>query len=302
MLSNKSMNTILVGSMKGGWFGRVFAVVIILSSSLSLSQGQNSPDGTWDFVLSGSQRGVAQITFLPDHTLSGTEIITAKRSGDSTNALSDNPRGGFGGGTRTPIGGGEASSDTTNFYGKADLVGTWTFDSALRVIGVIAESGGSMTNGISFKANVRPNRIMMTGLRNGRRITYSGVPVTSLPDFSGEYYGQGKLAGQPFTELFTIVPAGGLGNPELLPPGFMNGYDIVGLGPAYSTVGAVIISAQNQMALVTLSNENTNGVLRSVAGPFRLTRSTGSLKGISENGDGESNVSLKVTKSGATMD
>ena len=160
---------------------------------------------------------------------------------------------------------------------------------------MIAESGGSMTNGISFKANVRPNtRMTMTGIRNGRRITYIGVPLAVLPDFSGEYYGEGKVAGRSFTELLTLMPAGGLGNPELLPPGFINGYDITGVGPAYSTFGAVIISGRNQMALVTLSDENTNGVLRSVVGSFRLSRGTGSLRGVMENGNGENNVSLKV--------
>jgi hypothetical protein len=292
--ATNSMNTMI----KADWSVRVLAVALILCSPLAITQAQNSPDtvGTWDFVLSGSQRGVAQITFLDDHTLTGTEIITVKSSNESTNALSDNPRGDFDGESRTSTGGGGSSSTITNFYGKADLFGTWTFDSAFRVIGVIAESGGSVTNGISFRANVRATRMTMTGMRNGRRITYSGVPLNPLADLSGDYYGQGKLAGQPFTELFTVVPAGALGNPDLLPAGFVNGYDIIGVGPAYATVGAMIISGRNQMALVTLSSGNTTGVLRSVAGPFRLTRGTGSLKGVSENGDGESNVSLKVTK------
>jgi hypothetical protein len=277
-------------------------VALILYSGTPLAVGHNPPEGSWDFVLSGNQQGVAQITFLPDHTLTGTEIITVRPSSNSTNGVSDDPRGGFGGESRKPADGGGSSSAVTNFYGMASLAGTWTFDSAFRVIGVIIESGGSMTNGISFRANVRPNmRMTMIGTRNGRRITYTGVPLITLPDFSGEYYGQGKVAGQPFTELLTLVPAGGLSNPALLPAGFINGYDITGIGPAYSTIGAVIISARNRMALVTLSDENTNGVLRSVTGSFRLTKEIGSLKGIMENGDGEKNVSLRVRKPGGIV-
>jgi len=296
------MNTIL---KKTNWRITAFVAALVLCNAAPSARGQNSPEGTWDFVLSGNQRGVAQITFLPDHTLTGAEIITVKQSSNRTNSVNDDPRGGFGGESRTPSTGGGSSSSVTNFYGKANLAGSWTFDAARRVIGVITESGGanSITNGISFKASVRPNtRMTMTGIRKGRRISYTGVPLIALPDFSGEYYGQGKAAGRAFTELFTLVPAGGLGNPDLLPPGFVNGYDITGLGAAYSTFGAVIISARNQMALVTLSNENTNGVLRSVAGSFRLSKGTGSLKGVVENGDGGENVSLRVTKQNAPAD
>ena len=142
------------------------AACLLLGSIAPIAQAQPaSPVQVWDIVVSGTQRGLAQITFSSDFTLSGVEIITGTIHDSSTDT---NPRGPFFSGSRLPFPENTNSTPVTNFYGRAYLSGRWTYDSAGRTIGVMSESGGpdSLTNGISFKAVVRPDvRINIEGLR-----------------------------------------------------------------------------------------------------------------------------------------
>lgn len=278
------------------WRGLLLGATILVSCASAL-RAQPSPVGSWDFVLTGNQRGVAQITFLEDFTLNGIEIITVRPIGTGETS-NDDERGGSGD-DRTPgTGGGGASEAITNFYGIAVLTGIWTFDSSGRVIGVLTESGASTnstTNGISFRAVTRPEvRVTMTGLRNGRRINYRGVPYQTLAtDFSGNYYGTGKIAGRPFNEIFTLAPSS---DPILAPLSLGNLYDVSGLGPAYPFSGLALVSRQNVFGLASMSFQNTNGALRSIIGPFNLSRAAGALTGVTVNGDEESNVRMSIRR------
>src|SRR5215813_6120335 len=49
----------------------------VLCLAATGAHAQNDPSGTWDFVVSGSQQGVAFLTFNKDFTLSGFEVITS---------------------------------------------------------------------------------------------------------------------------------------------------------------------------------------------------------------------------------
>jgi hypothetical protein len=199
-----------------------------------------------------------------------------------------NPRGGEEDGSREENG---TSGTSTNLgslsYGRAGLSGIWTFDNRLRIIGLIIEDFGTFTNGLSFRAVVKPGAITMTAVREGRSITYRGVPLQPLPDLSGNYYGVGKKAGLPFTELFTLAPGS-----------VMNEYNVGGVGPNYFYTGSVMVSAKKQFAFFSNIGDSTNSLLRSIAGSFRPSNSTASLKGVAQNADGDdtSNVTLKVTK------
>lgn len=271
-------------------FATLSAVALLGGGLLPLAQAQTSPVGSWDLVLSGAQLGLAQITFAGDFSLSGTEIITSRitsrpsvtidvgRGGDSQRGDVDITT------TNTPT-----TTTITNFYGRAQLTGNWTYDAAGHVIGVMTESGGanSITNGVSFRAVVRAgSRITMVGSRRGRTIHYKGVPLTTLADFSANFYDSGHHKGGSFVELFTLTPDS---DP--------NSYDVVGVGPAYAFTGSAMVSAQKRFAFVTLSDQTTNGVLRSVTGPMSLTTGRATLSGLVENGDGgENNVSLRVFK------
>jgi hypothetical protein len=263
-----------------------FAATALLAGFLSSAQAQNTPVGPWDVVLSGPQRGLMQITFVADFTLNGFEIITQKPR--SAHASDDAD-------VRTPDGsdsrGGadSGSSLITTIYGGASLDGTWTYDNRGRVIGVINEVGETGTNAISFTATVRPgSRINMVGHRDGRRISYRGVPVAALADFSGNYYSNGTRAGKPFTELYTLTPG--------TDP---NTYDIVGTGPNYGLAGTLLVSGQKRVAIYTATTETTNGLIRSVTGSFNLSTGSGNVLGLSQDpaGGGQAvNVKASVIK------
>lgn len=264
----------------------VLVATALCAGHLACVQAQNSPVGSWDFVLTGGQRGLMQLTFVNDFTITGNEIVTVRprvtHGTDEEDARTP-------GGTHREFDA-NGTTSTTNIYGGASLEGVWTYDSGGRVIGVINELSLNSTNGISFRATVRPGvRVTMTGYRNGRRITYRGVPLNALASFAGNYYGTGSRTGDPFTELFTFTPG--------IDP---NTYDVVGVGPAYSFAGSAIISAQRQIAFYTVSDENTNGVIRSINGSFNLNRGVGSLLGIGQVPGGEpgavQNVRMTIRK------
>jgi hypothetical protein len=257
-----------------------FAATALLAGLLSSAQAQNTPVDSWDVVLSGPQRGLMQITFVADFTLNGFEIITQK---PRTTHVGDEED------LRTPGSDDNGSSLITTIYGGAALDGTWTYDNRGRVIGVINEVGETGTNAISFTATVRPgSRINMVGHRNGRRISYRGVPVAALADFSGNYYSNGTRAGKPFTELYTLTPG--------TDP---NTYDIVGTGPNYGLAGTMLVSGQKRVALYTATTETTNGLIRSVTGSFNLTTGSGNVLGLSQDPAGSVqavNVKASVIK------
>lgn len=263
--------------------------IVLLGGSASVGLAQNSPVGTWDVVLSGTQRGVAQITFASDMTLSGFEIIAPRSTKTPGTGGEEDPRNPTGDDGRTPPIN-EEFTTPTNFFGAAPLQGTWSFDSRLRVVGVMNELSSSITNGVSFTATVRPGvRITMNGLRFGKKTTYRGVPLTALTDQSGDYYGIGSRAGQGFNELFTLTPS--------TDP---NSYDVAGVGPAYNFVGAILVSRQNQMGFFTITDETTNGVIRAIIGSYNPNKGAGTLIGINEIPGSLSthNVKMKVNRQG----
>jgi hypothetical protein len=254
---------------------------------------QNSPVGVWDFVLSGPQRGLIQLTFSNDFTLRGKEIITER---PHTNHRPDEED------VRTP--GGDhrgfddnGSSATHIIWAGANVFGNWTYDSSGRVIGAFTELSLNLTNGISFAATVRPNvRMNMVGhrLSNGRRITYRGVPFTPVPDLSGNFYASGTRDGKPITELLMLTP----GTTNWFPSPNANNYDLVGTGPSYLTIGYVIVSPQKQVAVYTQSSESTNGLLRTITGSFNPTTGAGkTLLGLSEDPDPAKTEPLNVRTS-----
>src|SRR5262245_54787028 len=64
-----------------------FAVASLLlgSTTVRAQPASFSPEGTWDLVFSGSQKGLAVITFNSDNTLTGYEIVRpAPKKGSST--------------------------------------------------------------------------------------------------------------------------------------------------------------------------------------------------------------------------
>lgn len=252
--------------------------VVMIATASALHAQLASPVGSWDFVLQGDQKGVAQITFNPDFTLDGTEVITIKPKAKSG---SDDPRSGLDGGDRTDD---DSSSGSTNtfFYGSSPISGVWSQDSSGRILGLVIEGGSSLTNGISVRGKVRGQRINLVGHHEGRTIHYRGVPLMAQPDISGNFFATGQKDGEPYIELFSLTP-----------DVTMNRYLVTGQGPAYDFVGYALLSGQKNLAIASIQSIGTNGVLSAVSGSYNVGKGRGSLTGIDENHD---RVSAKVRK------
>jgi len=273
-----------------------FSVAVLAAALLGgfAPHGSAQPSPTtnpWDLVISGSQRGVAQLTFLNDFTVSGSQIITMPPTHrDTPDDLDPRLPGGDPG--RVPPT--TTENPKTIWYGLASLQGSWTWDSKGNIVGVLTEFGGPVTNGISFKGSVRPGvRITLNVNRDdGRKFTYKGIPLVPQPSIAGNYYATGGREKVPFNEIMTLTPG--------TDP---NTYDVVGTGPAYTFMGSAYLSGSKHLALYTLSDETTNLVLRSVSGPFKFSATTGSgeLKGVSEDPENQDlattlNVKMKLRR------
>jgi hypothetical protein len=149
---------------------------------------QGPPVGSWDFVLTGSERGVAQIFFHEDGRLDGRMVFAA--FGRSTNNFA------------------------TNFYGGAAIIGQWSYvkpTAPNRILGVINRVSGLAgttaleTNGLSFRGTVRESKMNLRGFGDQGRVTFTGIPLAGANDLSGTYYGSGqRQAAAGFVEIFEL--------------------------------------------------------------------------------------------------
>jgi hypothetical protein len=159
---------------------------LVFTASTAFTQGP--PVGNWDCVLTGSERGVAQIFFYEDGTLDGRMVFTP--FGRSTNSVA------------------------TNFYGGAALMGRWSYlkpTAPDRIIGIINRISGLAgtatleTNGLSFRGTVRESKINLRGFGDQGRVTFTGIPLAGANDLSGIYYASGQRQGAPgFVEIFDL--------------------------------------------------------------------------------------------------
>jgi hypothetical protein len=146
--------------------------------------------------VNGYQKGVANLFFNADGTLSGRIILTY-----------------FG----TAPGGTNDGYAYTNFLGSAFLDGRWSYASPgnsnriLGFISAISSRAGTttlVTNGFSFSGTARGSRLTFQTLGYISRMTFRGIPLQATNDLTGAYYGKGsKLNAPAFTEIFTMTPA-----------------------------------------------------------------------------------------------
>ena len=229
---------------------------------------QSSPVGPWDVVLSGDQKGVAQITFNADFTITGTEVITIKPKA----APKTNPRGELSSSDRVPAGGSSTNSTTnTFFFGTSPLSGMWLYNGS-GVVGILLEGDSSLTNGISFRGKKSGNRLTLMGTHAGRRIHYRGIPLITQSNIMGNFSITGKKDGEPYVEILNLTP-------DITE----NRYLVTGQGPAYDFTGFALLSGQNQLAIAALQSIGSNGVLSAISGSFKARSGKGSLTGVDEN-------------------
>ena len=243
----------------------------------------------WDLTLSGQARGVAQITFNANGSLSGQVLIeTRKTVGSSTSNVDE--RGSFppdvrNGGTGST----NSTSSVTNISGLFIIGGSWGFDpSTQRIIGFLNEganvrfesSTNATTNSVTFHGVVhggtRP-RMTLSGTSPLGRQVFHGVPLQALPDISGPYAAVGRRGEHSVVEFFTLSATGG------------NNYSVAGSSPGYTYAGGAILSARRQLSIATVAN-GTNGINDTIiVGGFNTnflntSRSLGTLKGSDNHG------------------
>jgi len=266
------------------------AAACLLGSLAPVALAQNTPVGTWDVVLSEGQRGVARISFVDGGagggTLVGSEVF-AYRTHNVADPNEIDPRTPGGDSGRTPDGSGGGS---TNLFGYADIVGTWAYDNKGKVVGAWWELARNRTNGISFKATVKPGvRITMHGTRwaglpydlpGGHNVSYRGIPLTNQVDLTGQsMYAVGHRNGISVTETFTLQPM-----PATIDDPFPNKYTAGGNGPGYVYTDSIVyVSGLKYIAFYSETSERTNGLVRTVAGSFNLKSLRGSLIGAAED-------------------
>ena len=119
-----------------------------------------------------------------------------------------------------------------------------------------------LTNTINFVAKVVPGkRLTMVATTSLGNVTIRGVPLVSLIDLSGSWYGtrkQNHVANFEFFDLFAL--------PD--PP---NMYEVDGRGPGYSYTGLAMLSSQKKIAFaVDLAGDAGYESTRAVIGSFSV--------------------------------
>ncbi len=262
----------------------------LLGLAASLPAQSVSPVGTWDFALSGDQKGIAHITFNSDFTLDGREVVTYLRK-----AKADPDADGRGNGSGGPrVDGPSAGTNTiTYFYGAAPIVGVWSYEWPKGIVGMYNEIGANVTNYVSFRGK-QPSatRLNLVAHERDRKYQLRGLPQTPLPDLTGRYYVSGKRDLRPYVHVFDLDP-----DPTATLP---NQYRLTTINPLYDPVqsGVALVSRHGLLGVVsrhTLPDDANESVLTSLTGPFSytLTPNRGSVSGINEL---EENVKAKVVK------
>jgi len=126
------------------------------------------------------------------------------------------------------------------------------------------------TNAVSFRATVVPEKriTLVAYLPNNAKNIYTGTPVQSLADISGDYLATGKRAGLPFVEFLNLMP-----NPEI--PGE---YIVTGTGAGYGFSGFALPSKRNQIAIY-MQTDREPYPITVYSGGFSLTTRRGTLNG-----------------------
>jgi hypothetical protein len=283
-----------------------FAVAgLLLGSSATRAQTPPSPVGDWDLVYSGSQKGLALLTFNSDNTLSGYEIVrpTPRKGSTSTDVDPRHPGGESGRTVVTTTTSSSSSKVVTNLLGSAPINGSWFYqqlpaagDSSAKIIGLLNQLSQTVepvetymtnqlgevvtnvtlvvtseTNAISFRAVVVPgSRITVYTYGPDGNNILRGKPVdTAQLNQSGDFYAIGKRDTLNFVEFLTLQQDSGL----------PTRYDIGGIGPGYSFTGRALVSRSKQIAVVTLSLDGSS-VLSVYTGSFNLVSHKGKLGGL----------------------
>jgi hypothetical protein len=176
-----------------------------------------------------------------------------------------------------------SSDNTTNSYSDMFLfLGSYT--------NITTAASADSTNAVSFEGTVVPGkRLTLKASTSLGKVTYQGVPATTLPNLDGSSWsGDKKQDGQDFVEFF------GLRSFSTYNPWSSDFPDIAsypniywttnGMGPGYAYYGIAVLSRQKKIGFTFQELSGTNSTLRSTMGSFKSTSkaTTGKTKGVIE--------------------
>ena len=158
-------------------------------------------------------------------------------------------------------------------FGAADIDGTWIYVSSNRIAGVLNEISGQSTNlstnGLSFRAVVKPARMQLQAYGSQGRVTFRGVPLQPTNDFTGTFQGSGHKPRVtfPFIEVLDLAGVSA------------NNYAVTGRGAGYNTSGTFLLSSQKYAALFQSRGGVTNAAVSVYVGPVNFRTGRGSFRG-----------------------
>ena len=149
--------------------GLLIAAAVCLGAAIALSGANNSPVGTWQVSISGSDRGVTFLTFSNDFTFAGYGI--------SQDAL-----------------------------GPFTIAGTWEFDSKGRIVGGYTQfiEGGS-TAGILRGSIVGNGRLQARVKTTEGPEKFRAPAPAASPDLAGAWAGKTRQPGENGLTSFTLT-------------------------------------------------------------------------------------------------
>jgi len=277
------MNTNFILKRLSSVAAPVVALMIGGSAVQTTAAAFDSPVGDWDFSFSGSEKGVAQVTFAGDFTLTGFEILMPGKPKPNNSSVDVNPRGGPSTGVDPRTGQPEVGSGTNTVYswGGVLVAGFWGYDERGKIVGAVTYTSSSSTNGMSFVGSVvQGRRMTLKASDDTGKMIYSGVPRVVLPDISGDYTATGKKGRTKLTGLLSITPSG---DPNL--------YEIEVRGPGYTGTGIGMLTSNKKLGIYYEIGA-TNPAIVSLSGAFNSSK----LKGTVTGTDGTNNISLNIVK------
>jgi hypothetical protein len=247
-------------------------LLIGLSAS---AQPFSNPTGTlWDCNMSGSRNGLAVIAF-DDTNFTMTEIIVPKKvladRGDSRGRIDSR--------TGLPA---DTKFTSTNLFGGGTITGPWNIDANGHIIGFFIEASDKLTNQFSFAGTMVPGKRLTLNVQSTvGNMVYRGKPLTTLNDYSGQFYGVVSQSQRKYLDFFTLSNRG---SGAFSVDASDNTYSLDGAGPGYSYNSAnsfAMISAWKKVAYVAQFVEDTN-MVRAVVGSFNLNSAKGNTTGLQQ--------------------
>ena len=146
--------------------------------------------------------------------------------------------------------------------GPVDVTNTFTYTFSVVTSNTAVIPAGLTTNAISFFAKVSPGRqmVLKASTSYGKAV-YTGIPLQTLPDISGNWSDVRYQGGQQFAEQFTLAPFD-----------FPNVYMGTGSGPGYTYRMGAMLSARKRIGFVfaTVQDGQTDGTLSATLGPVSI--------------------------------